>query len=166
MRSFSETEQSLMRIMEQFNRVEKYQGVTPEELLVSFDKKDIAALLDDEILEKTKLKSFSQRIKGLRFTPQGRQAWQAFTQEEEPGIIISEVGWLVRDVFLQTRLSYSEEAVPKSHLVRYHSKGTLLEAYEMGLIAKVKIKQKHRDVVKGYIVTSAGYAFLKGNKYI
>ena len=166
MRSFSESEQSLLRVMEQFNRVEKYQGITPEEFLVSFRKKDIEALLDDEILEKAKLKSFSHRVKGLRFTPKGRQIWQPFTGEEEPGVIISQVGWLVRDVFLQTRLSYSEEAVPKSHLLKYHSKATLLEAYEMGLIAKVKIKQTHRDVVKGFMVTGAGYAFLKGNNYI
>jgi len=166
MRSFTDSEQALLRLVEQFGQVEKYQGITPEEMLFSFDKKDIERLLDEEILEKAKLTSYSQKVKGLRFTVQGLQLWNLFSERVEDVPLLTEAGLLVRDVFLHTRLSFTEEAVNRTMLLKYHSKKSLMEAYEMGLVAKVKIKHKHREEVKGYIVTSAGYAYLKGNKLI
>jgi hypothetical protein len=54
----------------------------------------------------------------------------------------------------------------KSQILEHHSKKVLLEAFEQGLVAKVKIRQKGRDEVKGYILTCAAYAYLKGNNLI
>jgi len=166
MRDFSEAEQALLRIVEQFEQVEKYHGITPEQMLVSFKQKDIDRLLDHEVLEKAKLKSYSHKVKGVRFTPEGLQLWLDFTEQEKPVVEITPGGLLTRDVYLQTRLSYSEEAVSRSQIIEHHSKEALAEAFETGMVAKVKIRQKHRLVIKGYIVTGAGYAHLKGNNLI
>lgn len=166
MREFTESEQAVLRIVEQFDHVAKYQGITPEEYLVGFKDDVLRGLIKDDILEKVKLKSFSQRVKGLRLTAQGGQLWRLSNCQECVFAPLSDMDLLLRDIYLHTRLSYTEEAVPKSQLLKYHSKESLLEAYGLGLVAKVKIKQKQRDVVKGYIATSAGYAWLRGNKLI
>lgn len=166
MREFTESEQAVLRIVDQFDHVAKYQGITPEEYLVGFKGDVLEGLLKDDIVEKVKLKSFSQRIKGLRLTPQGSQLWRLSSHDDCIFLPLSELDLLLRDVYYRTRLSYTEEAVPKSHLLKYHSRTSLAQAYELGLVAKVKIKQKQRDVVKGYIATSAGYAWLRANKLI
>ncbi|KAF0235272.1 MAG: hypothetical protein FD177_26 [Desulfovibrionaceae bacterium] len=166
MREFTETEHAVLRIIEQFGNISKYQGITPEEYLVGFRGDVLRGLIKDDILEKVKLKSFSQRVKGLRFTSQGEQIWRLASHDEVVCPPVADMDLLLRDIFLRTRLSYTEEAVPKAHLLKYHSKASLLEAYQLGLVAKVKIKQKQHDVVKGYIATSAGYAWLRGNKLI
>ena len=166
MRDFSESEQSLLRVVEQFEQVEKYHRITPSQLLTAFEQKDIDRLLDDDILEKVKLKSFSQKVKGLRFTADGLGLWLAFTGQTEPSAVITEAGLLARDVYLHTSLSFSGEAMTKSQILEHHSKRVLLEAFEQGLVAKVKIRQKGHDEVKGYILTCAAYAYLKGNSLI
>ncbi len=166
MREFTETEHAVLRIIEQFDNISKYQGITPEEYLVGFREDVLRGLIKDDILERVKLKSFSQRIKGLRLTFQGGQLWRLASHDGLVCPPVAELDLLVRDIFLRTRLSYTEEAVPKAHLLKYHSKASLMEAYDRGLIAKVKIKQKQHDEVKGYITTSAGYAWLRGNKLI
>lgn len=166
MRDFTETEHAVLRIVEQFGNIAKYQGITPEEYLVGFREDVLKGLIRDDILEKVKLKSFSQRVKGLRLTSQGGQLWRLASQEELVCPPVAAMDLLLRDIYLRTRLSYTEEAVPKAHLLKYHSKQSLMEAYGLGLVAKVKIKQKQRDVVKGYVATSAGYAWLRGNKLI
>lgn len=166
MRSFAGSEEALLKVVEQFGRIEKYQGITPEEMLFPFDRAVIGQLLDEEILEKARLKSYSQKIKGVRLTVRGAQLWSIHNELDEHVPLITETALLVRDIYHHTRLSYTEEAVPKAQLLRYHSKGSLREAFEMGFVAKVKIRQKNREVAKGYIVTCAGYAFLKGNKLL
>lgn len=166
MRGFTETEHAVLRIVEQFGNVSKYQGITPEEYLVGFREDVLKGLVRDDILERVKLKSFSQRVKGLRLTHQGGQLWRLASQEELLSPPVSEMDLMLRDIYYRTRLSYTEEAVPKAHLLKHHSKESLMEAYGLGLVAKVKIKQKQHDVVKGFVATSAGYAWLRGNKLI
>jgi len=166
MRAFTEPEQALLRVVDQFDQIEKYQGLAPEEFLLGFRDKVANGLLDDGMLEKVKLKAFGQKVKGLRFTEAGKQRWMEFSGQEERLPVITKVGLLLRDVFNYNRLSYTGEAVPKQEILRHHHKSTLFEAFDTGLMAKVKIKQAHREVVKGYIVTGAGYAYLKGNKLI
>ena len=166
MREFSKEERDLMAVVDQFRQVSKYLGITPEEHLVSFDKDLVEGLFAEDILEKAKLKSFSQKIKGVRLTDHGLRLWREAACQEEPLPRITEAGLVVRDVLLTNLLSHTDEATPKSRILRNHSRAALVEAYEMGLLAKVRLKQKHREVVKGYIVTGAGYAYLKGNKLI
>jgi hypothetical protein len=166
MRVFSESEQSLLRVVEQFEQVEKYHRITPVQLLIAFEQKDIDRLLDDEVLEKVKLKSFSQKVKGVRFTSVGLRLWLTFTGQEEPRVVITAAGLLARDVYLHTCLSFSGEAMTKSQILEHHSKRALAEAFEQGLVAKVKIRQKGHEVIKGYILTCAAYAYLKGNNLI
>lgn len=166
MRAFTESEHALLRIVEQYNQVRKYQGITPEEFLVAFEDQIVDGLLEVDILEKAKLKSFGQKVKGLRFTPQGLRLWLGSIGRDEQLPVITRAGLVVRDIYLYNRLSYTDEAMPKSQLLKHHSRVSLWEAFEMGLVAKVKIKLKHREEVKGYIVTGAGYAYLKGNKLL
>lgn len=166
MRAFTESEQALLRIVDQFDQVAKYLGLAPEEFLVGFGHGVAEGLLDEGILEKVKLKSFGQKVKGLRFTEPGRRLWMLHWGLDERLPVITRAGLLVRDVFLTNRLSHTGEAAPKEHVLKHHSRQSLLEAFEAGMVAKVKIRQKHQDVVKGYIVTPTGYAYLKGNKLI
>lgn len=166
MRAFTESEQAILHVVEQFDRVEKYQGITPEEHLVSFQEKAMDRLLDEEVLEKASLKSFSQKIKGVRFTRQGLELWRLFTGRALPGPVLTEAGLLVRDVYLRNKLSYSEEATSRGQILKRHGRHALVEAFEAGLLAKVKIRQRRGEVVKGYVVTSAGFAWLRGNRLI
>jgi hypothetical protein len=166
MRPFAESEQALLRVVDQFDQVAKYQGLAPEEFLVGFGRDAAERLLDEGLVEKVKLKSFGQKVKGLRFTEPGRRLWLSHTSQDERLPVITRMGLLVRDIYLANRLSHTGEAVPKDQVLRHHARGSLLEAFEAGMVAKVKISQKHQDVVKGYIITPAGYAYLKGNKLL
>jgi len=162
MRTFTEPEGLLLRVVDLFDKIKKYQGITPDEHIVFFDGKTTERLLKDGVLEKVNLKSFGQKIKGIRFSEEGRLAWQAQNREEPPRQP-SATDRLVKDVYLASRLSFMGEAVPKSYILKHHSRTNLYDAFASGLVAKVKLRQAQRDVVRGYICTGAGYAYLRGN---
>ncbi len=165
MRTFDEAESLLLHVAELFGRVEKYQGVTPEEHILFFDDKAKERLLEDGILEKVKLRSFGHRVKGLRFTAPGLAAWRDFRGEEHPPHPTA-MDNLVRDVFYLSRVSFLDRAVSKKQILRFHSRSCLHQAFDLGLVAKVKLHQADQEVVKGYVVTNAGYAYLRGNQMI
>ncbi|WP_243439266.1 hypothetical protein [Fundidesulfovibrio soli] len=162
MREFSESEALLLRVVDQFDKIKKYQGITPEEHVLFFDGKAAGKLLKDGVLEKVKLRSFGQKIKGVRFSEEGRLMWRAYTQEEPPHHPTA-TDRLVKDVYLASRLSFMGEAVPKSYILKHHARANLYDAFASGLVAKVRLSQPQRDVVRGYICTPAGYAYLRGN---
>lgn len=162
MRVFTQEERPLLAIAEHFRQVEKYLGILPEQYLVAFDKRIIERLVAEDILEKARLKSYSQKIKGVRLTPLGSRMWREAQGMAEPPPV-NPAGLAVRDILLMNLLSYTDEAVPKKEALKRHPKAALLEAYQMGFLAKVRLKKKDQEMIKGYIVTSAGYAWLKGN---
>jgi len=166
MRTYSETEQLLLELVDQFGRIRKYHGLTPEELLVAFDKAMIKKLLDEEILEKVKLKALGQKVKGVRFTSEGLALWLLFKGDQECPTLMHEVEAVARDVYLLNRLSYTDEATSTDILLKHHSKESIKEAYALGMLAKIKLKRKNQDVIKGYVLTNTGYAYLRGNKLL
>jgi hypothetical protein len=163
MRNFSKGEEAFLRILDEFRKIKKYMGITPKEhLLVSSDKV-VKKLMDDKVVEKVKLKSFAQKIKGYRFTDEGYRSWKIFLGEVDELPMPTETSNLLRDVFLQARLSWTGEAVTKRQILRHHDKKYLDEVYDLGLVAKVKLKGRNREIIKGYIITNTGYAYLKGH---
>ncbi|GFK95269.1 hypothetical protein NNJEOMEG_03128 [Fundidesulfovibrio magnetotacticus] len=166
MRAFNESEQAILRVVEAFDGVVKYLGITPEEHLVSYSQKHLERLLDEEILERAKLRFFSGKIKGVRFTRDGLAIWRLFTGQETPEAKLPDAGLLVRDLYLRNGLSSTDEATPRDTLLKHHSRRALVDAFQAGLVAKVKIRHPGGEKTKGFVVTHAGYAWLRGNSLI
>ncbi|GAB6036062.1 hypothetical protein JCM15519_06210 [Fundidesulfovibrio butyratiphilus] len=166
MRQLSETEHAILLVAWDFSKVQRYLGIVPERHLLCFDTRDLVRLVDEGLLIRIKLKAFSQKIKGYRITDDGlRQVGDCRQDCDEPGPLAHLEGLLV-DVYCVSRLSWNDGVAPKDVIVKRHKSKLRLEAYTRGLIAKVKVQTKGKDSEKGYILTNAGYAFLRGNTII
>lgn len=166
MRELSEAEQAILLVAWDFSKVQRYLGIVPERHLLCFDARDLVRLVDEGLLVRIKLKAFSQKIKGYRITDDGaRQIEGCCRAGVEPGPLAHLEDLLV-DVYSVSRLSWNEGVAPKETIVKRHKSKLRVEAYTRGLIAKVKVQSKGKDSEKGYILTNAGYAFLRGNTII
>lgn len=166
MRQLSETEQAILLVAWDFSKVQRYLGIAPERHLLCFDTRDLARLVDEGLLVRIKLKAFSQKIKGYRITEEGARQVEGCCRHCAEPAPLEHLEDLLVDVYSVSRLSWNEGVAPKDVIVKRHKSKLRVEAYTRGLIAKVKAQTKGKDSEKGYILTNAGYAFLRGNTII
>lgn len=165
MRRLNEKEQDILLVAWEFSKVQRYMGIAPERHLLGFDAKTIARLVEEKLLQKVKLKAYSQKIKGYKLTDEGKLLLAELCRPDEVRPL-SSLEELLVDVLSVSRLSWNDGVAPKDILVKRHKSRLRLEAYTKGLVAKMTVQAKGGDSVKGYILTNAGYAYLKGNQLI
>ena len=153
---------TILKAVEQFQQIEKYQGVMPRKHACLFRDADVSALVDQGLLDWAKFTfDCGKELKGLRLTVKGQRLLdQQVRHSEMPAQITgTELAYehllILEDLHHFCRMPRYRRMMPEKK-ARHYNPTDFEDLLHRGYILKVRLKADGEQSFKGYVISSKG----------